>query len=112
MAKIYHSRLGIGALAAYASLIVVTAIGLYALGAGTNVLPSPFARSDAEQNRYGKLLVRSDDEGRCRAFALDNRTQELVERGTVVCDPERQRRARQFQRSRADSFREAFGGGK
>ena len=101
-----RSRIGFSALVAYAGLVVATSIGLYALGAGTNVLPSPFAGTGPDGARYGQVLVRSDDEGRCRKFSLDNRTQQLVDAGVVMCD----RRAKARPRTKAETFREAFVG--
>ena len=103
-----HSRIGFGALVTYAGLVVATAIGLYALGAGSEILPSPFAGKEPDGARYGQVLVRSDDEGRCRKFSLDNRTHQLVDAGIVVCD--RDRHAKSRPRTKADTFREAFGG--
>ena len=108
MFKVHNNRLGLSALAAYVGAVVVTAVFLYTLGATSNLFQAPVEKTTAEKARYGKMWVKSDEQGHCREFALDNKTQELVDSGVVVCDRERSVRFRQ--RSKADSFREAFGG--
>lgn len=115
MTKLRHNRVGIGALIAYAALVVATAFSLFELGSeqlGYSsltgwFLPKPAAHPDAGR-RYGKMQIRSDYKGHCREYSLDNKTQELVSTGTVVCDQQQYERNRQ--RTRADVFREAFGG--
>lgn len=115
MTKVHHTKLGVGALFAYAAIVVITAFLLYELGAGqlgysslaSSLFSTPPAPPEAAR-RYGKMLVKSDLYGNCRSYSLDNDTQQLVPAGTVVCD--REQNARFGKRSKADMFREAFGG--
>jgi hypothetical protein len=115
MTKVRHTKLGVGAVAAYAAIVVITACVLYELGSGhlgysslTSKLFSPPIEQSDSARRYGKMLVKSDQYGNCRSYSLDNDTQQLVPGGTVVCD--REQNARFKQRSRTDIFRQAFGG--
>lgn len=115
MTKVHHNKLGVGAVVAYAAIVMVTACLLYELGAGQlgySSLASSLFSAPAEQpesaRRYGKMLVKSDLYGNCRSYSLDNATQQLVPAGTVVCDPAQN--ARFGKRSKADIFLEAFGG--
>lgn len=113
MSSNHHAKTGVGALAAYAAIVVITACVLYELGSdslgyaslASKLLPAP-AEQPAAAQRYGKVLVRSKLYGACHAFSLDNETQQLVAAGTVECDhgPSGRRR------SKTDVFREAFGG--
>jgi hypothetical protein len=115
MTRLRHAKTGIGALIVYAALLVVTAFVLYELGSeplGYSSLASrflpPSEEQTAEARRFGKMRVRADQFGHCREYSVDNRTQELVQSGTVVCDREQYARTRQ--RTKADVIREAFGG--
>ncbi len=113
--KARHARRGIGALAVYIAIVVITAFVLYEIGSGSlgySSLANKFfdRRTDHPHaaQRYGKIRVRSDYYGNCQEFSLDNETQQLVEIGTVVCDPEENARFRP--RSKSEIFRRAFGG--
>lgn len=108
MLRFHNNQLGLSALAAYVGAVVLTGAFLYTLGATSSLFEPPAEKTTAEKARYGKMWVKSDEQGHCREYALDNKTQELVESGVVVCDRERSARFRV--RSKADSFREAFGG--
>lgn len=117
MGKHHHTNHGFGAVAGFAGLMIAVGVLVYEVGAGSIGLTSltdhvMTQHSDAtrESLRQGKMLVKSDQFGNCREFGLDNRTQEVVNRGVVVCDRARQEEYKAQQRSRFDGFRDAFGG--
>lgn len=115
MARAQHSKIGVTALIAYTGLTVATAVALFELGStplGYSSLSSRFVAAPVEDKaaaqRYGKMWVRSDHAGRCREYSLDNKTQQIVPSGTVVCDQEQFDRYNQ--RSRTEIIRDAFRG--
>ncbi len=114
MAKTQNSKIGIGALIAYALLTVLTAAVLFEMGSeplGYASLTSLFSfrtgEEQAARQRYGKMWIRADS-GHCREYALDNETQRVVLSGLVACKPEQYTRF--DQRSRAKVIRDAFRG--
>jgi hypothetical protein len=107
------------ALAAYAAAVVVIALVSYEIGARQfgYVPPSerlvtlfgPAPPPEAEVRRYGRLWLKVDEMGNCREYSVDNRTQQVVDRGIVTCDPTRKEEIKAKTTSRFDSFRDAFG---
>jgi hypothetical protein len=115
MKKIYHTNQGFGAVAGFAAVLILAGIVVYEFSAGPMGFPSLSHRvlnqgepSTSEAVRHGKMLVKSDEFGNCREFGLDNRTQQVVNRGIVVCDRARQEEVKAMQKSRFDSFKDAF----
>ncbi|EJW10077.1 hypothetical protein A33M_0535 [Rhodovulum sp. PH10] len=118
MGKVEHRHRGIGAIAAYGAAIVAVTLVLQEMGAGpfgytplTTRLLGPSGPSPEELVRHGKLLLKVDENGNCREYGFDNKTQRLTDKGVVVCDPERAARIEEAtaSKSKLDSFREAFG---
>lgn len=119
MLKIHHANRGIAALAAYvAGVVVITLVG-YEVGARQLGYPPPSSQltslfgppapPEAEVRRYGRMWVKTDNMGNCREFSVDNRTQQIVDKGIVTCDPARKDEIKEKTTSRFDSFRGAFG---
>jgi hypothetical protein len=112
MAKTQNSKIGIGALIAYALLTVLTAAALFEMGSEplgyaslTSLFSSRTGEEQAARHRYGKMWIRADS-GHCREYALDNETQQVVLSGLVACNPEHYTRF--DQPSRAKIIRDAF----
>ena len=117
MTAIRQTR-GLAALAAYVAGVVVVALGGWELGARqlgyeplTARLFAPEGPSEAEVRRYGRMLVKADWQGNCREYTVDNRTQRVVDKGIVPCDPRKETAPQQKSGGGGafDSFREAFG---
>jgi hypothetical protein len=120
MFKTHHANRGIAALAAYAAGVATVGLAGYEVGARQlgYVPPSerlaslfgPAPPPEAEVRRYGRMWVKIDSMGNCREFSVDNRTQQIVDKGIVTCDPARKQEIKEKTTSRFDSFRDAFGG--
>lgn len=115
MTRLHHANRGVGALSAYVVALVVVSLGLYELGArpfGYTPLSARLLGPDgpppAEVRRFGKMLVKTDEYNQCREYSVDNRTQQLVEKGVVPCDPEREAKMKDAGRTKMDSFRDSF----
>jgi hypothetical protein len=122
MSRIHHPNRGVAALTAYVVGVVVTATAGYEVGArqlgyvppSTRVasLFGPPGPTEAEVRRYGRMTVKADYLGNCREYTVDNRTQQVVDKGIVRCEPERDAARAKPRGGAFDSFRDAFGGGK
>ncbi|NVO14175.1 MAG: hypothetical protein HXX10_09080 [Rhodoplanes sp.] len=120
MIKIHHANRGIVALAAYVAGVAAIALVGYEVGARQlgysppseqlSALFGPAPPPEAEVRRYGRMWLKVDNMGNCREYTVDNRTQQMVDKGIVTCDPARKREIKEKTTSRFDSFRDAFGG--
>lgn len=117
MTSTHHARRGLIAVSAYAAgMVVVTLVGLE-VGARqlgyvplTERLLGPSGPPEAEVRRYGRMMVKADYFGNCREYTVDNRTQQIVDKGIVPCDPAKEAEAKAKPTGgKFDAFRESFG---
>ncbi|RAI41002.1 hypothetical protein [Rhodoplanes roseus] len=120
MLRTHHSNRGLAALLAYAAGVVVVTLVGYEIGARQLGYAPPSARlfappgpPEAEVRRYGRMLTKVDHLGNCREYEVDNRTQQIVDKGIVPCEPPRaDTKPKPTGSGRFDAFRDAFGGGR
>jgi hypothetical protein len=84
--KARFNRLGSGALALYASLVVLAALAVYGICASSII--SEQARSDRAraQMQIGRMLVSSVDQTECLFFRFDNETAQVSRAMVVDCN--------------------------
>jgi hypothetical protein len=82
--KSEFNKLGYGALALYAGLLVAMAFGIY----GANVTGAKRDQSERTRAevRTGRMLMMNADRSRCRAIRFDNETSELSGETLTDCD--------------------------
>ena len=117
MTSTHHARRGLLAVSAYAAgLVVVTLVG-WEVGARqlgyvplTERLLGPSGPPEAEVRRWGRMVVKADYFGNCREYTVDNRTQQIVDKGIVPCaPPKKEAEVARPTGGKFDSFRDAFG---
>lgn len=117
MIKVHHANRGVAVVLAIAAGLAALTLLLYEIGARHFGLHPPSARllgeaepPSEESRRHGRMWVKVDNMGNCREFSIDNRTQQMVDKGVVTCDPARKQEIKTNTTSKFDSFRDAFGG--
>ncbi|MDC7785724.1 hypothetical protein PQJ75_06410 [Rhodoplanes sp. TEM] len=118
MTRTHHARHGIAALVAYAVGLVVVALAGWEVGARqlgyvplTTRVFGPSGPPEAEVRRWGRMLVKADYLGNCREYTVDNRTQQVIDKGIVPCEPPKETESAKPKTTggKFDSFRDAFG---
>ena len=84
--KARFNKLGPGALTLYASLVVLAALAVYGICAGSIITEQ--ARSDRAraQMQTGRMLVSSVDQTECLFFRFDNETVQVSRAMVIDCN--------------------------
>jgi hypothetical protein len=80
------NKFGYGALALYATMVVVAALGVY----GFNETSISMSQSSSDRARAkvktGRMVIGTEDRVQCRSLHFNNETQELSAETLVECD--------------------------
>jgi hypothetical protein len=84
--KSEFNKLGYGALALYAVLLVAMALGIYGFNVTSVIMDQDRSDRTRAQVRTGRVLLTSADRSQCRSIRFDNETAELSRETLVECD--------------------------
>ena len=84
--KARFNKLGYGALALYASLVAVVALGVYGLNVTSLIMDQSRSDRVRAQVNTGRMLVTTEDRVQCRSLRFNNETAELSRETLIDCD--------------------------
>jgi len=85
--KAKFDKLGYGALALYASLVVVVGLAVYGINMSTNIMDQNRSDRARAQVQTGRMLLTTADRTQCRTMSFNNETIEVGRETLIDCDP-------------------------
>lgn len=86
--KARFTKLGYGALALYAALLVAVGLGVYGINVTQLMMLQRSSERAREEVRTGHMLIPTKDNAQCRSIHFNNETQALSRETLIPCKPE------------------------
>jgi hypothetical protein len=80
-------KLGYGALALYAALVGLVALGGYGINVSTNIMDQNRSARARARVQTGRMLMTTADRTQCRSMHFNNETAEFGRETLIDCDP-------------------------
>jgi Na+/glutamate symporter len=80
-------KLGYGALALYAALVGLVALGVYGINVSTTIMDQNRSDRARAQVQTGRMLMTTADRTQCRSMNFNNETVEFGREALIDCDP-------------------------
>jgi hypothetical protein len=80
------NKFGYGALALYATMIVVAALGVYGFNETSIVVSQSNSDRARAKVKTGRMVIGTEDRVQCRSLNFNNETQELSAETLAECD--------------------------
>jgi hypothetical protein len=80
------NKFGYGALALYATMVVVAALGVYGFNETSIVMSQSNSDRARAKVKTGRMVIGAEDRVQCRSLHFNNETQELSAETLAECD--------------------------
>jgi hypothetical protein len=84
--KYGFNKFGHGALALYATMVVVAALGVYGFNETSLVMSQSNSDRARAKAKTGRMVIGTEDRVQCRSLHFNNETQELSAETLAECD--------------------------